>query len=115
MSTYEPDGISKWTQVSIRLQSKDNSGIQFMKLRDKKGIFNPTDSSVAIMAEPENIEKFCHRQSIDKSSGDEIISFGVILPKEDTVSINIGIMVEDKNKAGYWIPIYIDPNIRNAG
>lgn len=112
----EPDGMTKWTQVVVKVKPDASNGIQFMKVRDANGNFDPKDSSVAVMAEASKVAKFCYRQPIElDADGDETIKFGVMLAKGETVSINIGVLVEDKTNKGFWIPIYIDPNMKNTG
>lgn len=122
-----PDGINTWTEVTIKLKNKNNEGIRFMPVRSANGVESPTDSSYAVLAEAGKASQFCGRKPFDIDNGNDVVRFGVKLPKPgeldntgevaDTVSINIGLLIKDKKntKEDYWIPIYLDPNIKNTG
>jgi hypothetical protein len=99
-----------------------------MPVRDANGVDSPTDSSYAVLAEAGKASQFCGRMPFDVDKNDnDIVRFGVKLPKPgevdsageviDTVSINIGLLIKDKKNTAkdYWIPIYLDPNIKNTG
>ncbi len=111
-----PDGMNTWTEVTIKLKNKNNEGIRFMPVRDANGVDSKTDSSYAVLAEAGKASQFCGRKpfEVDKK-GNDIVRFGVKLAKDETVSINIGLLIEDRKNSGYWIPVYLDPNIKNIG
>jgi hypothetical protein len=61
--------------------------------------------------------QFCGRTKIDIRSGKESVTFGI---KRDgtTYSLNVGLLVPAKpknNKTLVWLPIFLDPNVRNQG
>jgi hypothetical protein len=116
MGISAPDGMGTWTEVIIKLKNKNAEGIRFMPVRDANGIESPTDSSYAVLAEAGKAAQFCGRKTFeDDKKGNDMVRFGVKLAKPDTVSINIGLLIEDKKNPGYWIPVYLDPNIKNTG
>lgn len=111
-----PDGMNTWTEVTIKLKNRNNEGIRFMPVRDANGVESKTDSSYAVLAEAGRASQFCGRKPFeDDANGNDIVRFGVKMAKYDTVSINIGLLIEDRKNSGYWIPIYLDPNIKNVG
>lgn len=78
---------------------------------------DPTASTVAVMAPVDRVDRFCGRTDIDIQNGKEVMSFGIKKGGE-TLSINVGLLVPSKPKAGktpYWLPIFLDPNMRNEG
>jgi hypothetical protein len=111
-----PDGMNTWTEVTIKLKNKNDDGIRFMPVRNAEGVESKTDSSYAVLAEAGRASQFCGRKpfEVDKKDND-IVRFGVKLAKYETVSINIGLLIEDRKNSGYWIPVYLDPNIKNTG
>ncbi len=78
-----------------------------------------TDSTLAVTVDPNTKNRFCGRTEVTTTTTGgktfQYVSFGML---KDTVvrSINIGIMIPD-NVANptYWLPIIIDPNVRNTG
>lgn len=110
-----PDGEAMWTQVVVRLKQNNPDLIRFMPVRDANGVDSPTDSSYAVLAEASNASRFCGREPIRQVNGDDVVRFGVKMPLNQTVSINIGLLIADKKNPGYWIPIYLDPNMKNIG
>jgi hypothetical protein len=107
---------AQWTQVVIKLKNANSEGIRFMPVRDANGNESATDSRFAVLAQATKIGKFCDRKEFGTDgAGNDVVKFGVVLDKDESVSINIGLLVKDKKKEGYWIPIYLDPNMKNTG
>jgi hypothetical protein len=116
MGVPAPGYEGMWTQITIRLRNRNADNIRFMPVRDAQGNESKTDSSFAVLAETGNVGKFCGREEFGTDgTGHDVVRFGVKLAKDETVSINIGLLIEDKKNKDYWIPIYLDPNIKNVG
>ncbi len=106
-------GTGTWTPIVIRLKSNAADPIRFMPVR-VAGIDNPIDSSYAVLAPAGAASKFCGRQSFDPQDPG-VVRFGAVLAPGEVVSINIGLLIPDKANPGFYIPIYLDPNIKNVG
>lgn len=106
---------ASWTQITIRVKKAASDGVNFLVPRDANGNFSPTDSSVAVLIPAGRSVNFCGRSAISINKGDQVIQFGVMFTGQDTTSMNIGLLVADKKHPGYFIPIYLDPNIKNPG
>jgi hypothetical protein len=117
---------SDYVLVTIELRNKaagGKPGVYFMRAAPNPLPDNPpltdTDSSVAVMAPPPGTAgwKFCGRTDIKITNDTESITFG-IMKDSGTQSLNIGLLVPAKAKNGktpYWLPIFLDPNMRNEG
>lgn len=106
-------GAGTWTQIVVRLQSNAADPMKFMPVR-VAGINNPNDSSYAVLAPPGLVGKFCGRKPFNPTNPD-VLRFGVKLAVGEVVSFNIGLLIPDKQNPGYYIPIYLDPNMKNIG
>jgi hypothetical protein len=119
---------SDYVMVKIVLKTgeKPNKpGVHFLRPRSGGLPTGPnpggTDSSVAVLTpagQPGNIE-YCGRTPIDLSvAGEESFRFGV-RKAAGVRSLNIGLMVptvkEKDDKSQMWLPIFLDPNVRNEG
>jgi hypothetical protein len=103
-------------------KSPDKPGLHFMRPRPASLPTGPdpsgTDSSVAVLV-PQPESDFCNRTPIvvDAANNTESISF-VMNRVMKTRSINIGLLVPAKangNESQTWLPIFLDPNMRNEG
>jgi hypothetical protein len=78
-----------------------------------------TDSSIAVLVEPRTTASFCGRTDTTSTTVNgkkyQTFSFGV-LKGTSVHSVNIGIMVPDSTtNPTYWMPILLDPNVKNSG
>lgn len=79
-----------------------------------------TNSSIAVMVDPGKGSGFCGRTDVattvvPRGMDFQTMQFGV-LKGPDVQSINIGIMIPDDPKSpAYWLPIILDPNVKNEG
>jgi hypothetical protein len=75
------------------------------------------NSEVTVMIPAGTGSHFCGRTNIDIKPGKESVTFGI---KRDgqVYSLNVGLLVpaEPKNNSTkVWLPIFLDPNVRNQG
>jgi hypothetical protein len=107
---YEPND---YVLVTVYLPTTAR-GIKFLRSKTATNANDPTD---AIRVEPNKGTLFCGRTDIKPESAPagESVTFGM-LKGADTVSVNIGIMIPDTSTPPvYWLPIILDPNVKNSG
>jgi hypothetical protein len=120
---------SDYVMVTIVLKigaSGNKPGVHFLRPRSGALPTGPdpggTNSSVAVLTPPLQSpggSSYCGRTPIDTSvAGTERFSFGV-RNAADARSLNIGLLVPTKKEKitepQMWLPIFLDPNIRNTG
>ncbi len=118
---------SDYVMVTIVLKTGATGGrpgVHFLRPRSGPLPTGPdpsgNDSSEAVLtpALQPGVIGYCGRTTIDTSvAGIERFSFGVRNAAEAR-SLNIGLLVPTRktgNEAQMWLPIFLDPNIRNKG
>jgi len=118
---------SDYVMVTIVLKTGatgGRGGVHFLRPRSGPLPTGPdpsgNDSSEAVLtpAPQPGVIGYCGRTSIDTSvAGTERFSFGVRNAAEAR-SLNIGLLVPTRktgNEPQMWLPIFLDPNIRNKG
>ena len=118
---------SDYVMVNVVLTIGANGnkpGVHFLRPRSGTLPTGPNpggdNSSVAVLTpapEPGKVE-YCGRTPIDTSDPDtESFSFGV-RKAVGARSLNIGLLVpteKESNETQMWLPIFLDPNVRNEG
>lgn len=108
-----------YVQIQIKLQPANAKKRDLIFLRTDASAIpkDGDDSAGAVTVRKGDGIKFCGRLPIqrDKTTEEETVTFGSLLPKYGESSINIGVLVANKKDPTKSTPIYIDPNVRNEG
>lgn len=116
----QPPGNTDYVEISVLLAPEVQDGIDFLKVLDKYGIPDEKSTAFAITTETGKAAKFCIYPSFYDQGGARVVRFGAKLDHAETASFNIGLIAKDKkaSKAAgrdLWVPLYVDPNIKNNG
>lgn len=109
----------QWTTVKFVLQQDSNDRIKFLRWASP-GI-DQTLATAAFTVEPTFKTAFCALSKIDTSVPDqESFTVNVKLPPTASgasviAAYNLGFLANAKNKSDAYVPVFLDPNMKNEG